>query len=86
MQQRLSIAQSVICEPRSLLLDEPFGALDPGIRGDMHRLILELWSANRMSVLMISHEFRESFELGTRLLPSTGCAWTRSRPNDTVRR
>jgi NitT/TauT family transport system ATP-binding protein len=68
MQQRLSIAQSVICEPRSLLLDEPFGALDPGIRGDMHRLILELWSANRMSVLMISHEFRESFELGTRLL------------------
>jgi NitT/TauT family transport system ATP-binding protein len=68
MQQRLSIAQSVICEPRILLLDEPFGALDPGITGDMHKLILELWSANRMSIFMISHDIRESFELGTRLL------------------
>jgi NitT/TauT family transport system ATP-binding protein len=68
MQQRLSIAQSVICEPRILLLDEPFGALDPGITGDMHKLILELWAANRMSIFMISHDIRESFELGTRLL------------------
>jgi hypothetical protein len=44
MQQRLSIAQSVICEPRILLLDEPFGALDPGITADMHKLILDLWA------------------------------------------
>jgi NitT/TauT family transport system ATP-binding protein len=68
MQQRLSIAQSVICEPKILLLDEPFGALDPGITADMHRLILDLWAANRMTVFMISHDIKESFELGTRLL------------------
>jgi NitT/TauT family transport system ATP-binding protein len=68
MQQRLSIAQSVICEPKILLLDEPFGALDPGITADMHKLITELWSANRMSIFMISHDIRESFQLGTRLL------------------
>jgi NitT/TauT family transport system ATP-binding protein len=68
MQQRLSIAQSVICEPKILLLDEPFGALDPGITADMHRLILELWAANRMTIFMISHDIKESFELGTRLL------------------
>lgn len=68
MQQRLSIAQSVICEPRILLLDEPFGALDPGITADMHKLILHLWSANAMSVFMVTHDIREGFELGTRLL------------------
>jgi NitT/TauT family transport system ATP-binding protein len=68
MQQRLSIAQSVICEPKILLLDEPFGALDPGITGDMHRLILQLWNMHKMTIFMVTHDLKESFELGTRLL------------------
>ncbi len=68
MQQRLSIAQSVICEPRILLLDEPFGALDPGITADMHEIILKLWALNRMTIFMITHDLKESFQLGTRLL------------------
>jgi NitT/TauT family transport system ATP-binding protein len=68
MQQRLSIAQSVICEPKILLLDEPFGALDPGITGDMHELILKLWNMNKMTIFMVTHDLKESFHLGTRLL------------------
>jgi NitT/TauT family transport system ATP-binding protein len=68
MQQRLSIAQSVIKEPKILLLDEPFGALDPGISMDMHRLILRLWEEHRMTIFMITHDIKEGFELGTRLL------------------
>ena len=68
MQQRLSIAQSVICEPKILLLDEPFGALDPGITADMHEIILKLWEMNRMTIFMITHDLKESFQLGTRLL------------------
>jgi len=68
MQQRLSIAQAVICEPKILLLDEPFGALDPGITADMHELILRLWRDNGMTIFMISHDIQESFKLGTRLL------------------
>jgi NitT/TauT family transport system ATP-binding protein len=68
MQQRLSIAQSVICEPGILLLDEPFGALDPGITADMHGLILELWSQTAMTIFMITHDLKEGFDLGTRLL------------------
>jgi NitT/TauT family transport system ATP-binding protein len=68
MQQRLSIAQSVICEPKILLLDEPFGALDPGITGDMHELILKLWNMNKMTIFMVTHDLKESFNLGTRLL------------------
>jgi NitT/TauT family transport system ATP-binding protein len=68
MQQRLSIAQSVICEPKILLLDEPFGALDPGITADMHTLIIKLWNMNKMTIFMVTHDVQESFELGTRLL------------------
>lgn len=68
MQQRLSIAQSVICEPKILLLDEPFGALDPGITADMHEIILRLWTLQRMTIFMVTHDLKESFQLGTRLL------------------
>jgi NitT/TauT family transport system ATP-binding protein len=58
----------MICEPGILLLDEPFGALDPGITADMHKLILELWSQTAMTIFMITHDIKEGFELGTRLL------------------
>jgi NitT/TauT family transport system ATP-binding protein len=68
MQQRLSIAQAVVCRPKILLLDEPFGALDPGVTADMHQLILKLWAENRMTIFMVSHDLQESFSLGTRLL------------------
>jgi NitT/TauT family transport system ATP-binding protein len=68
MQQRLSIAQSVICEPKILLLDEPFGALDPGITSDMHALVLKLWNMNKMTIFMVTHDLQESFALGTRVL------------------
>jgi len=68
MQQRLALAQSLVMHPRILLLDEPFGALDPGIRRDMHRLVLDLWTRNDLTVLMITHDLKEGFYLGTRLL------------------
>ena len=68
MQQRLSIAQSIFREPKILLLDEPFGALDPGLRADMHLLIHDLWAAKKMTIFMITHDVKESFQLGTRLL------------------
>jgi NitT/TauT family transport system ATP-binding protein len=68
MQQRLAIAQALIGRPRMLLLDEPFGALDPGIRKDMHALLLELWRETRLTVFMVTHDLAEGFYLGTRLL------------------
>ncbi|WP_213877248.1 ABC transporter ATP-binding protein [Pseudomonas sp. dw_358] len=68
MQQRLAIAQALIMKPRVLLLDEPFGALDPGIRKDMHHLLLELWRETRLTVFMVTHDLAEGFSLGTRLL------------------
>ncbi len=68
MQQRLAIAQSFVMKPRILLLDEPFGALDPGIRGDMHELILKLWRDTGTTIFMVTHDLYEGFHLGTRLL------------------
>ncbi|MES3029935.1 MAG: ABC transporter ATP-binding protein [Pseudomonadota bacterium] len=68
MQQRLAIAQALITRPRILLLDEPFGALDPGVRLDMHELILELWREHGLTILMVTHDIKEAFKLGTRVL------------------
>ncbi len=68
MQQRLAIAQAFIMQPRILLLDEPFGALDPGTRKDMHQLLLELWRETKLTVFMVTHDLSEGFHLGTRLL------------------
>jgi NitT/TauT family transport system ATP-binding protein len=68
MQQRLAIAQALIMKPRVLLLDEPFGALDPGIRKDMHALLLDLWRETRLTVFMVTHDLSEGFNLGTRLM------------------
>jgi len=68
MQQRLAIAQALIKKPGILLLDEPFGALDPGIRVDMHDLLLSLWRDFGMTIFMVTHDIHEAFKLGTRLL------------------
>lgn len=68
MQQRLAIAQALIKRPRILLLDEPFGALDPGIRSDMHALITRLWNEYSLTIIMVTHDIREAFSLGTRVL------------------
>ena len=67
MQQRLAIAQALMKKPRILLLDEPFGALDPGIRGDMHQLIRELWLQQGLTIFMVTHDLKEGFALGSRL-------------------
>ncbi len=68
MQQRLAIAQALIKHPRILLLDEPFGALDPGIRLDMHGLVTRLWREQGLTIVMVTHDINEAFKLGTRVL------------------
>jgi len=68
MQQRLAIAQTLVKKPSVLLLDEPFGALDPGIRSDIHDLMLDIWWREKMTVFMVSHDLKEAFYLGTRVI------------------
>ena len=68
MQQRLAIAQTLLGRPQVLLLDEPFGALDPGIRVEMQELLTEIWTEHGMTVVMVTHDIAEAFKLGTRVL------------------
>jgi NitT/TauT family transport system ATP-binding protein len=68
MQQRLALAQALILKPRLLLLDEPFGALDPGTKSSMHRLLISLWRERDMGVVMVTHDLSEAFTLATRVV------------------
>lgn len=68
MQQRLALAQALNRRPKILLLDEPFGALDPGIRADIHVLIKRIWNENDLTVVMVTHDLSEAFRLGTRVV------------------
>lgn len=68
MQQRLALAQTLIMRPKLLLLDEPFGALDPGIRAEIHALMRRLWHEHPMTVVMVTHDMREAFALATRVI------------------
>jgi len=68
MQQRLALAQALNRRPKILLLDEPFGALDPGIRADIHVLIRRIWNENDLTVVMVTHDLSEAFRLGTRVI------------------
>ncbi len=68
MQQRLAIAQALAAKPRVLLLDEPFGALDPGTRERMHEFLQDLRAETKMTVFMVTHDLSEAFKLGDRVL------------------
>lgn len=68
MQQRLALAQALIRKPKILLLDEPFGALDPGIRADIHVLVRRIWNTCDLTVVMVTHDLSEAFRLATRVI------------------
>jgi NitT/TauT family transport system ATP-binding protein len=67
MRQRVAIAQALIQRPRILLLDEPFGALDPGSRENMQVFLLKLWEKHRLTILFVTHDLEEAAYLGTRI-------------------
>lgn len=81
MQQRLAIGQALAARPRILLLDEPFGALDPGTRLAMHDFLKELRAETGMTVFMVTHDLSEGFKLGDRVLVFDKPRWDPMAPN-----
>jgi NitT/TauT family transport system ATP-binding protein len=68
MQQRVSIAATLILEPKILLMDEPFGALDPKIRMQMQELLVRLWREQQSTVFLVTHSMEEAIYLGDRVM------------------
>ena len=68
MRKRVSLAQTLILNPQILLMDEPFSALDVQTRQLMENELLELWSADRKSVVFITHDLEEAIALSDRVV------------------
>jgi NitT/TauT family transport system ATP-binding protein len=67
MRQRVAIARTLILEPRIILMDEPFGALDPSTRLRMQNLLVELWRELEATVFFVTHSIEEAVFLGDRI-------------------
>jgi NitT/TauT family transport system ATP-binding protein len=67
MRQRVAIARTLILKPRIILMDEPFGALDPATRHNMQDLLVALWKEVQATVFFVTHDVSEAVFLGDRV-------------------
>ena len=68
MRKRVALAQTLILDPKIILMDEPFSALDVQTRQLMENELLDLWSADRKSVVFITHDLEEAISLSDRVI------------------
>ena len=79
MRQRVAIARTLILHPRIILMDEPFGALDPETRMNMQDLLVSLWRSAEATVFFVTHSIEEAVYLGDRVYVLTSSPGTLAR-------
>jgi NitT/TauT family transport system ATP-binding protein len=71
MRKRACLARMLLYGPQALLLDEPFAALDAQLRTAMHELLLRLWSENKQTIVLVTHDLVEAITLADRVIAFT---------------
>ena len=72
MRKRVALAQLLVYEPGTLLMDEPFGALDAQLKLLMQKQLLEIWQANHQTVVFVTHDLAEAVTLASRVIVFSG--------------
>jgi NitT/TauT family transport system ATP-binding protein len=68
MRQRAAIAQALAMQPKLLLMDEPFGAVDDSTRAELQQMITQLWQENHATIIFVTHNIDEAILLGNRVI------------------
>ena len=68
MQQRVALARALVCQPRMLLLDEPFSSVDAQTRASLQDLMLRLWKKYHLTVVLVTHDIDEAIYMSSRVL------------------